>query len=133
MLQKATQMEVITAQQQSPLTGLPGNSLIQQKISECIDTQEKFSVTYLDIDYFKSYNDQYGFEQGDAIIKLLADILQELIPNEQFIGHIGGDDFIVVLDDYYIDEDFQEIVELFETAALDFTILLIVKMVILLR
>lgn len=120
MLQKATQMEVITAQQQSPLTGLPGNSLIQQKLSECIDTQAKFSVTYLDIDHFKSYNDQYGFEQGDAIIKLLADILQEAIPNEQFIGHIGGDDFIVVFDDYYIDEDFKEIVELFEASALDF-------------
>ena len=57
----------------------------------------KYSVAYLDIDNFKAYNDVYGFENGDLVIKLLADILRNSISEEQFIGHIGGDDFVVII------------------------------------
>lgn len=119
MFQKSLELKVMTAQQQSPLTGLPGNMLIQQKLSEFIDSQKNYSVAYLDIDYFKAYNDVYGFEKGDAIIKLLADILEEFIPNNQFIGHIGGDDFIVAYDEIIGYEDLMPINDIFEKAVIN--------------
>ncbi|MCT2537878.1 GGDEF domain-containing protein [Aquibacillus koreensis] len=84
----------------NPLTGLPGNQIIDQKLKE-IRWQPCFSVLYIDLDHFKSYNDLYGFSKGDQVIQLTANLLHSYTnhPNA-FLGHIGGDDFIVVLDNY---------------------------------
>jgi len=120
LLQELIQIQVLTAKQQNPLTGLHGNLLIEQKLEEYIHNGRKFTVSYIDIDNFKPYNDIYGFERGDLLIKLLADILKELIPTNQFIGHIGGDDFIVILDDYKTEAYFNEIIEKFESEVLAF-------------
>jgi diguanylate cyclase (GGDEF)-like protein len=79
----------------------------------------EYSVAYLDIDNFKAYNDVYGFENGDLVIKLLADILKNHITDEQFIGHVGGDDFVVILNDVVTKEYFEDIVNHFELEALN--------------
>ena len=85
----------------SPLTGLPGNVQIHAELKKRISNKEDFSVLYLDLDNFKAYNDIYGFLKGDEIIKFTADTIMtsihSLIPNNSFIGHIGGDDFIAIV------------------------------------
>ena len=85
----------------SPLTGLPGNVQIQMELKKRLIKNEDFVVLYIDLDNFKAYNDVYGFMKGDEIIKFTANTISsnvnELSTAEQFIGHIGGDDFVVVL------------------------------------
>lgn len=83
------------------LTHLPGNNAIEKVIREKIEKQEKFSILYIDINNFKSFNDYYSFEKGDDVIRQAAKILVqtgETVCGEGgcFIGHIGGDDFIVI-------------------------------------
>ena len=102
MLKKVTELEVTSAKQQNPLTGLPGNIAIEHKFNSILKDNKDFSAVYLDIDNFKPYNDVYGFETGDLVIKLLAKTLEDCIPKDQFIGHIGGDDFLVLFD-YHVD------------------------------
>lgn len=84
----------------NPLTRLPGNVSILNELSDKLEKKVKFAVCYLDLNKFKTYNDTYGFEHGDEVIKETARILirtvQELGNPDDFIGHIGGDDFVVV-------------------------------------
>jgi len=84
----------------NPLTGLNGNLEIQREITSRITKGYRFAVIYVDLDNFKAYNDVYGFANGDRIIILTADILRDqadLWGNEDdFVGHIGGDDFIMI-------------------------------------
>ncbi len=84
----------------NPLTRLPGNVSIMKEFREKIETKEKFAVLYADIDNFKALNDHYGFERGDSIIKETAHMLIDAIQKEgtinDFIGHIGGDDFVII-------------------------------------
>ncbi|HOM01519.1 MAG TPA: response regulator [Acetivibrio sp.] len=84
----------------NPLTGLQGNIEIQSEINQRIATRRLFAVIYADLDNFKAYNDVYGFASGDRAIKLTADIIVDNVHNygnqSDFIGHVGGDDFIVV-------------------------------------
>lgn len=86
----------------NPLTGLPGNLEIQAEINSRIEKKEKFAVIYVDLDNFKAYNDAYGFAKGDIAIKLTADILTDGVryfgSSDDFIGHIGGDDFVIITD-----------------------------------
>ncbi|WP_265446451.1 GGDEF domain-containing response regulator [Acetivibrio straminisolvens] len=84
----------------NPLTGLQGNIEIQSEINQRIATKQLFAVIYADLDNFKAYNDVYGFASGDRAIKLTADIIVDNVHNYgnqgDFIGHVGGDDFIIV-------------------------------------
>lgn len=100
LLQKTTEIEVVNAKYQNPLSGLPGNLVIEQKMKQCVEEQHPYYVIYIDIDNFKAYNDVYGFENGDQIIKLLADLIVDHLPKGQFAGHIGGDDYVVIFDSY---------------------------------
>ncbi|MDF2821235.1 MAG: hypothetical protein K0R15_1676 [Clostridiales bacterium] len=120
LLQKTTEIEVSAAKHQNPLSGLPGNILIEQRLSKCINDKINYSVAYFDIDNFKAYNDVYGFENGDIVIKLLADILKSQIQEDQFIGHIGGDDFVIIMDKYVPEGYFVEIAKTFELEVLNF-------------
>lgn len=97
LIERAIEIEVSNAMHCSPLTGLPGNYLIEQELEMCIKSNENFCVLYFDLDNFKAYNDVYGFESGDKIIKLLAKSICGNVPDGNFIGHIGGDDFIAIL------------------------------------
>lgn len=120
MLRKVTELEVSSAKQQNPLTGLPGNIAIEHRLNQILKEKLDFSAVYLDIDNFKPYNDVYGFETGDLIIKLLAKLIEDFVPSEQFIGHIGGDDFIVLFDYHIHPQKFDRLVETFEKEVLKF-------------
>lgn len=87
----------------SPLTGLPGNTQIQAELKKRLAREKEFIVLYLDLDDFKAYNDVYGFIKGDEIIKFTARTILENVNNiansNAFVGHIGGDDFVAILDE----------------------------------
>ena len=84
----------------NPLTHLPGNISIQTHIETAISSRKPFAVLYLDLNEFKAYNDVYGYDAGDRVIKATAELLLRLTRDGQgerdFVGHIGGDDFIVI-------------------------------------
>ena len=68
---------------QSPLTGLPGNVRIQDEIEERVTSARPFAILYTDLDYFKAYNDHYGFARGDQVIQYTAQMLQEVAPRHR--------------------------------------------------
>lgn len=86
----------------NPLTGLPGNIAIERELRVRLNRQTAFAFLYLDLDNFKSFNDHYSFRKGDEAIKLTASIILSAVSLEgsggDFIGHVGGDDFILILD-----------------------------------
>ncbi|MGE5613859.1 MAG: response regulator [Bacillota bacterium] len=102
----------------NPLTGLPGNTEIQSEINRRIAKGMLFSVLYLDVDNFKAYNDVYGFARGDTAIKMIADILTDNCRTfgspDDFIGHIGGDDFVVITSPEYADVLCENIIKEFD-------------------
>ncbi len=103
----------------SPLTGLPGNRAIEENIVDRIRRGTKFAVAYVDLDDFKAYNDKYGFHRGSEVIKMTARCIVEAVEKygdeTDFIGHIGGDDFIVVTDMVKAHLICQETIRLFDT------------------
>ncbi|NWF78755.1 MAG: diguanylate cyclase [Chloroflexi bacterium] len=80
----------------NPLTGLPGNVLLQAELERQISQGTPFALIYVDLDNFKAFNDAYGFARGDRAIHMLAGVLAEVAPREDFLGHIGGDDFAII-------------------------------------
>jgi diguanylate cyclase (GGDEF)-like protein len=110
--------------QANPLTRLPGNISILNELSKRLENKSIFSVCYVDLDKFKAYNDTYGFEHGDDVIRETARILiratQELGNIDDFIGHIGGDDFVVITTPDRSDSICSKIIEDFDKTAPDF-------------
>ncbi|MBI4720975.1 MAG: response regulator [Chitinivibrionia bacterium] len=84
----------------NPLTGLPGNTAIERQLKRRIDSGKPFAFLYVDIDNFKGFNDYYGYQKGDEAIGFLAGVLANTVDKlgskEDFIGHIGGDDFVMI-------------------------------------
>jgi len=105
----------------NPLTGLPGNIEIQAEINHRIARELKFAVIYLDVDNFKAYNDAYGFARGDRVIKIIADILVNVVHSKgsrgDFIGHIGGDDFVIITTPECSDSICENIIKEFDRVA----------------
>ena len=108
----------------NPLTHLPGNSSIMEELQHRIDRGLPFAVGYADLDQFKIYNDKYGFEKGDEIIRTTGRILissvQSVTGQEGFIGHIGGDDFVFICEDKSADIVSRKIIEEFDRLAPSF-------------
>jgi diguanylate cyclase (GGDEF)-like protein len=102
----------------SPLTRLPGNLAIEAELRRRIDANEPFAVIYLDLDNFKAFNDVYGFTHGDEAIQLLAratvDAVRRRGTTNDFVGHIGGDDFIVVTANDRAEEIAKEVIAEFD-------------------
>jgi len=100
LLNNVTNLQVRCATNANPLTGLPGNLLIDQKLKSMVEKGVPFAVLYVDLDNFKAFNDKYGFEHGDKALLLTADILRasvdRLCLKEAFLGHVGGDDFVII-------------------------------------
>lgn len=97
LMREVSEMQIIAARYANPLTGLPGNVPIQEHMEHLLINQQNFVTAYFDLDQFKPYNDVYGFRRGDDIIQLLAHILRDSCNSElDFIGHVGGDDFVVL-------------------------------------
>lgn len=108
----------------NPLTRLPGNISILNEINARLEKKSFFAVCYLDLDKFKNYNDYYGFEKGDRVIREFARILL-LVKNasgnnDDFIGHIGGDDFVYITDIKNCDNICQIIIKEFDKIATSF-------------
>ena len=97
----------------SPLTGLPGNVQIQAEMKKRLLNKEVFAILYIDLDNFKAYNDVYGFSNGDEIIKFTAKVISKYVHNlensDNFVGHIGGDDFVAIVSKTDYDKICQEI------------------------
>lgn len=102
----------------NPLTRLPGNISILNELSRRLENKSLFAVCYLDLNKFKAYNDKYGFEHGDEVIRQTARMLiqatQEAGNPDDFIGHIGGDDFVIVTDINIAENISKRIVDDFE-------------------
>lgn len=84
----------------SPLTGLPGNLSINEELKRRLNSGAPFAFLQIDIDFFKAFNDRYGYSRGDRAIKevaqILVDVAREYDEPNTFVGHIGGDDFVVI-------------------------------------
>lgn len=97
LIRVITEMQIQAAKYANPLTQLPGNVPIHEHLDGLLRSRIPFSACYCDLDHFKPYNDVYGFSAGDAIIQMTAGILAGVCDRDQdFLGHIGGDDFIIL-------------------------------------
>lgn len=101
-----------------PSTRLPGTTEIEREMRTRIDADATFAVCYADLDHFKEYNDRYSYRDGDRVIflvsKILSDIVKGLCHRNGFVGHIGGDDFIMVLRMEDVQEVCSEIIAVFD-------------------
>jgi diguanylate cyclase (GGDEF)-like protein len=113
-LRRAKEMRAL-----SPLTGLPGNLAIEDEIQRRFASGEAIAVCYADLDNFKSYNDRYGFLRGDRAIAYTAEVLREVAESSPhaFVGHIGGDDFVIVVPAEDAESACQKTIELFDHGA----------------
>lgn len=97
-IREITTMQVDAARYANPLTMLPGNVPIDEHMERLLEAGVSFAVAYCDLNYFKAFNDAYGYRRGDEMIKLTARSLAAVCDQRRdFIGHIGGDDFILLL------------------------------------
>lgn len=97
VLKLITELKIQQARYANPLTLLPGNVPIQQCLARLLQQNREAAVCYVDIDSFKPFNDLYGYAKGDEVLLCLAHCLNERIdPSRDFVGHIGGDDFLLV-------------------------------------
>lgn len=97
LMREITQLQISAARYANPLTFLPGNVPINQHIDRLLESKAAFHACYCDLDYFKPFNDVYGYRKGDDVIQMMSRILVNACdPERDFVGHIGGDDFILL-------------------------------------
>lgn len=98
LMRAVSDLQVQTARHANPLTGLPGNVAIERHLDALLKGSAGFVVVHWDLSHFKSFNDEYGFAAGDDMIRLCADLLRRSMDSySDFVGHVGGDDFVQVL------------------------------------
>lgn len=106
------------------LTKLPGNKLIEKELIQRMEAGQDFSFHYIDIDNFKSYNDKYGHLRGDRVIIETAQIISQCVKEngaaEDFVGHIGGDDFVVVTEPLRSENVASAVIDRFDARSGDF-------------
>jgi EAL domain-containing protein (putative c-di-GMP-specific phosphodiesterase class I)/GGDEF domain-containing protein len=97
LVREITALQISAARYANPLTGLPGNVPINEHIDRLIRNGTHFAACYIDLDHFKPFNDRYGYRKGDDVIQLTGQVLEaHADPARDFVGHIGGDDFLVL-------------------------------------
>jgi diguanylate cyclase (GGDEF)-like protein len=108
----------------SPLTRLPGGMAVENFLHQKIIKQKKIAFCLLDIDKFKSFNDRYGYARGNDVIKFTGDVIQSVvhdkIDSDFFVGHIGGDDFVVVVPSDSFKEICETIIDKFDKNVVKF-------------
>jgi len=123
LLDTMTRIRLELAKGANPLTGLPGNIAIEQEHFRCAKNDKPFSIIFVDLDNFKSYNDKYGFEKGDSVLlyaaNLLKGSLKEYGDDDAFLGHIGGDDFIIFTTEDAVDSLCRFFIEQFDAGIKD--------------
>ncbi|MFQ5555319.1 MAG: response regulator [Acidimicrobiia bacterium] len=119
VLRRAQQMRDL-----SPLTGLPGNFRITRELEHRVREGGNFAVVHADLDNFKSFNDHYGFMRGDSVIRYTASVLLEAAAEsgdtEGFVGHVGGDDFVAVIDPDHVEQFCKATIRTFDDGVLEF-------------
>lgn len=97
LMREITEMQINAARYANPLTLLPGNVPLNEHIGRLLQGEVGFVACYADIDHFKPYNDVYGYRKGDDVLQMTGRLLMaHADPEQDFVGHIGGDDFIVL-------------------------------------
>jgi diguanylate cyclase (GGDEF)-like protein len=103
----------------NPSTRLPGTTEIERDMWRRMERAEFFAVCYADLDHFKEYNDRYSYHDGDRVIyilsRILHDVVKGMLGSKGFVGHIGGDDFILVIPVEAISDVCGEILSVFDT------------------
>jgi EAL domain-containing protein (putative c-di-GMP-specific phosphodiesterase class I)/GGDEF domain-containing protein len=105
LVRAVTEVRIEAARHANPLTFLPGNLPISEHIDRLLATGGRFTACYCDLNHFKPYNDQYGYWRGDEMIRLVAGVISaNCDPRRDFVGHVGGDDFVVLFqsDDWHV-------------------------------
>lgn len=121
LLRVINEKNLAQARDCSPLTKLPGNSSIANFVTQaCSDQQSESVLIYLDLDNFKAFNDAYGFRQGDRAIMLFAELMRKKFERDDvFLGHVGGDDFFIGVEQSYTGDVDREIADLLTNFARD--------------
>ncbi len=108
----------------NPITGLPGNNSVQKAIQRSLDEGHKDFVIYGDLDNFKAYNDKYGFARGDEAIHFTATLLKDALAlvtsDDGFLGHVGGDDYVMLIPGQDVDAVVRFIIEHFDKGMVQF-------------
>jgi len=108
----------------SPLTGLPGNFRISRELETRVKEERPMAIVHADLDNFKAFNDHYGFMRGDAVIKFTAQMLlvaaEESGDPDAFVGHVGGDDFVAIIDPEVVEEYCKTAIRRYDDGILDF-------------
>ncbi len=121
---KAVLRRTKAARDTSPLTGLPGNFRIGTELEHRISVGESFALIHCDLDNFKAFNDHYGFMRGDQVIKFSADVLSAAVEDvgdkSAFVGHVGGDDFVVITDGAVAEAFCKAVIDRFDDGILDY-------------
>src|SRR4051812_1838207 len=102
----------------NPLTGLPANLAIEEEGRRRLASGNELAIAYIDLDNFKAYNDVYGVKQGEKVIRLLADLLTQAVKRygtaHDFVGHVGGDDFMLMTTPDKAEPIFKSVAEKFD-------------------
>ncbi len=118
LLEKITNLKTQKARRANPLTGLPGNIEIRDRIRRNLNHDRTFTLIYVDLDHFKPFNDYYGFERGDEAILSLKNLLSdgmEVYPSPMnFLGHIGGDDFVAITSTQHVQDYCEYVIDQFD-------------------
>ncbi|WP_446899434.1 GGDEF domain-containing protein [Clostridium sp. LBM24168] len=126
LLEYTLEFEKNRAKNLNPLTGLPGNEIINENIYNMLHHNANFFLIYADLNNFKIYNDTYGFENGDKVLKFTARLIEEQTKKfctyNGFVGHIGGDDFVCIIENEkeICEKLCQSIISKFDSKILDF-------------
>jgi EAL domain-containing protein (putative c-di-GMP-specific phosphodiesterase class I)/GGDEF domain-containing protein len=105
LVRAVTEVRIEAARYANPLTFLPGNIPISSHIARLLGNNAGFYACYVDLSHFKAFNDQYGYWQGDEVLKFAAAVLANVCdPTRDFLGHVGGDDFLIL----FQSEDWQD-------------------------
>jgi diguanylate cyclase (GGDEF)-like protein len=120
LVRSVTEVRIEAARHANPLTFLPGNIPISQHIERLLDSGTEFVACYADLNNFKPFNDQYGYWRGDEMIRLVAKLaLTHCDPLCDFVGHVGGDDFILLYQSSNWKDQCESLVRTFGAHALE--------------
>jgi diguanylate cyclase (GGDEF)-like protein len=121
LLRSITESKLEQARYANPLTGLPGNVVIEKEIDYMLNKKKPFNLAYVDLNHFKPFNDIYGYAKGDLLLKTLANCIMLNTNNKHcFVGHIGGDDFIIMFKSNEVEKICRKILDDFAKHSLSF-------------
>lgn len=110
-----TDLQIRAARYANPLTQLPGNVPINEQLEELLSSNREFVAAYCDLDNFKAYNDTYGYLPGDQMIQQIGRLLAEAAAElDDFVGHVGGDDFVVLMQSVDWEARLRQVIRIFD-------------------